>query len=133
MKASSYVIKLGFLFLLLTAFKCDEQDSNSRSCEDYISKLDLMKVEIQSLAETSVCDKNFECRSIGLGSKPCGGPWSYLVYSTSIDTFALHNLVDAHNKLEREFNMACQQYSDCMMVNPPLRLECEDNKCIAIY
>ncbi|MBA6151858.1 hypothetical protein [Gelidibacter maritimus] len=133
MKASTFIIKLVFLFLLLTAFKCDDQDSNSRSCDDYISKLEQMKAEIKDLGEASVCDKNFECRSIALGSKPCGGPWSYLVYSTSIDTLTLHNLVEAHNKLEREYNTACQQYSDCMMVKPPLRIECEDNKCIAIY
>lgn len=131
MKTLIFVLKFAVPFLLLTAFKCDDRDT--MSCEDYVSKLALMKAEIKNLADASICNENFECRSIALGSKPCGGPWSYLVYSTSIDTLALLDLVEAHNKLERVFNVECQQYSDCMMVNPPLRLECEDNKCIAIY
>lgn len=116
---------------LLTAFKCDDQDNNS--CEDYVSKLDQMRAKIQNLAEASVCNKNFECLSIALGSKPCGGPWTYLIYSTAINTLELHSLVDAYNKMEQEYNVACQQFSDCMFVSPPLRLKCENNKCIAIY
>ncbi|RXJ52257.1 hypothetical protein [Gelidibacter gilvus] len=131
MRKSTFVLKLAVLFLLLTAFTCDDQDD--RSCEDYVSKLEDIRTKIETLVETSECNKDLECHFLAFGSKPCGGPWSYLVYSTAIDTLELRSLVDAYNKMEQEYNVACQQYSDCMFVSPPLRLECENNKCIAIY
>ena len=131
MRTSTSILKFVVLFCLLSAFTCEENEP--MTCERYVSELGIMKTEINNLAEASVCNENFECRSIALGSKPCGGTWSYIVYSTSINTLALQKLVEAHNKLEREFNAECQQYSDCMMVNPPQRLECENNKCIAVF
>lgn len=131
MKTTAFILKLATLFLLLAAFKCDHQESTS--CDDYVSKLDRMRTQIETIVEASVCDENFECQSMPFGSKPCGGPWSYLVYSTSIDTLELLHLVDTYNKIEQEYNVACQQYSDCMLVSPPQKLECENNKCIAIY
>ncbi|HUH28329.1 hypothetical protein [Gelidibacter sp.] len=131
MKKSAFVLKLSVLFLLLTANKCDDPENSS--CEDYVSQLDGLRVKIENLANTSVCKENFECRYMAFGSKPCGGPWNYLVYSTSIDTLELHSLVNAYNKMEQELNVACERVSDCMMVNPPQRLECKNNKCIAIY
>ncbi|MBJ7879750.1 hypothetical protein [Gelidibacter salicanalis] len=92
-----------------------------------------MKTTIQDLAGASVCNGNFECLYIAFGSKPCGGPWSYLVYSTSIDTLKLTNLVDTYNQLEKMLNSECGRISDCAFVVPPQRLECKNNTCIAIY
>lgn len=125
------LLSLSCLFILLTAFTCDEQDS--LSCEERISKLNAMQSTIQNFAETSVCNDNFECRSIPFGSKPCGGPWSYLVYSTSIDTLKLTNLVDTYNQLEKILNSECGRTSDCAFVNPPQQLQCKNNNCIATY
>lgn len=132
MIATTLVLKLGVLFLLLTAFKCDD-NSDAISCEDKIVQLDKMKTEIQELAEHSVCNENSECRFMAFGSKPCGGPWSYLVYSTSIDTTKLTALVEAYNTVESQLNQDCGRVSDCAMVNPPEGLECKDGKCIAFF
>ena len=74
----------------------------------------------------------FECKVIAFGSKPCGGPWSYLVYSTSIDEERLEALVESYNIYEQDYNMACDVASDCMFVTEPTELTCEDGKCVIV-
>ena len=59
--------------------------------------------------DTSVCGEEYECRYIGVGSKPCGGPWEFLFYTTSIDTLELQSLVAAYNALEADYNESSQQ------------------------
>lgn len=132
MKTATFVLKLAVVFLLLTAFTCDD-DTDSYSCEVRVSQLNEMKATILELSDISICNENHECRYIGFGSKPCGGPWAYLVYSTSVDTLKLTKLVQKYNQLETTINQDCDRISDCAFVNPPQRLECEENKCIAIY
>ena len=133
MKKSTVILCLCSLFIVLTAFQCDDDDMVSFSCDDTISQLNQMKTDIEVLVDQSICGDAFECRYIAFGSKPCGGPWSYLVYSTSIDTLQLANLVNEYNQLESDFNQECERFSDCTIENPPVSLECQDNKCIAIY
>ena len=132
MKITLFVLKLASLSLLLSAFQCDDT-TNELTCEKKMSQLNEMETTIQSLVDTSVCNENFKCRAIAFGSKPCGGPWSYLVYSTSIDTLKLNKMVETYNQLEAKINQECERFSDCAMVSPPQRLECENNKCIAVY
>lgn len=120
MKTGTIVLKLAVLFLLFTAFQCND-DTNSLTCEERTSQLSEMKTTIEKLADTSVCNENFECRSIAFGSKPCGGPWDYLIYSTSIDTLKLTKLVEKHNQLETTINQECDRFSDCAYLNPPQR------------
>lgn len=116
---------------LFVAFQC--ANKGPITCEDSIGKLEKMQSEIQKLASSSKCTTTGTCRYIAFGSKPCGGPWSYLVYSTSIDTLKLQNLVSEYNELEHQLNIRCERISDCMMVSPPQGFKCENNTCIAIY
>ena len=80
------IITLGFmsLFISLTAMQCDDDDI-VMTCEDSVQNLSVLKSHIETLANASVCGDDFECRYIAFGSKPCGGPWEYLIYTTSID------------------------------------------------
>lgn len=125
------IFLISSLFLVLSATRCDHQDN--LNCDEKRQTLNEMKLTIQNLADTSVCSEEFECRSLALGSKPCGGPWSYLVYSTSIDTLKLTKLVAAYNQFEKTMNTECGLMSDCAMVMPPQQLQCKNNTCIAIY
>ena len=50
-----------------------------------------------------------------------------------IDTLQLTKLVEQYNHLEATINQECGRVSDCAIVNPPQGLECENNRCIAIY
>lgn len=118
--------------LTLVAFQCDE-DEKPLTQEEEQTKLNLLKTEIETLAGTSTCTDDAACKFIAFGSKPCGGPWSYLVYSTSIDTDKLENLVAEYNLYEKDFNTNWGIASDCAFVLPPTSVECQNNICVAIY
>ncbi|MEP5340172.1 MAG: hypothetical protein ABJL44_11300 [Algibacter sp.] len=119
--------------LSLVAFQCDEDDITPLTQEEEQTALNILKSEIENLADTSICNDTTECQFIGLGSKPCGGPWSYLTYSTSIDTEKLESLVDTYNQKEKDFNTTWRIASDCALVNPPTSVQCENNICVAVY
>ncbi|MEL0455176.1 hypothetical protein WJN01_02965 [Flavobacteriaceae bacterium SZ-1-7] len=132
MKKPFFAPLLLLICLSLVAFQCDEE-GNMPTFEEEQTELNNLKSEIEALANTSVCNETSECKFIGLGSKPCGGPWSYLIYSTSIDTEQLEQMVANYNQLEAEFNTRWGIVSDCAFASPPSSVNCENNTCIAVY
>ena len=120
------------LCLLFFSTQCEE-DIQPLTQEDEEQELAALKIEIENFAKTSVCDGNFECKFIGFRSKPCGGPWSYLVYSTSIDVKELEIRVEGYNRKEAIYNAEFGIASDCVITNPPISKNCENNVCVALY
>ncbi|MEP3837297.1 MAG: hypothetical protein ABJM36_06595 [Algibacter sp.] len=117
--------------LLLFSAQCDEDMGLSQ--EDEQEQLAALKTEIEDLASTSTCGDGFECKFTAFGSKPCGGPWSYLIYSTSIDTRALEKMIENYNRKESLYNETWGIISDCTVANPPTSIICENNGCVAIF
>lgn len=93
------------------------------------AKLEKMKAEILKMTEDKTCNRDGDCRDIGFGSKPCGGPWRFLVYSIStVDTVELAGKMKKHNDFENYMNEKYGYVSDCMVpLAPPLG--CVDGKC----
>lgn len=120
------------LFLLLFSTQC-EDDIPPFTQETEQQELAALKTEIENLANTSVCSDTFECKFIPFGSKPCGGPWGYLIYSTSIDIEELENRVEGYNRKEAIYNTQWGIASDCAVNNPPVSVNCENNACVAVY
>jgi hypothetical protein len=55
-----------------------------------------------------------QCKSIAFGAKPCGGPWSYLVYSTAnTNEPRLMELVSEFNQLDEKINQELGIISLC--------------------
>lgn len=119
------------LCLLFFSTQCDEDTGLTK--EDKEQQLAALKTKIEGLASTSSCGDDFECEFIAFGSKPCGGPWSYLVYSTSIDTETLEEMVDGYNIKESLYNTEWGIVSDCAVANPPTSINCENNTCVAVF
>jgi len=122
---------LSFSFLFL-ATQCEE-DMLPLTYEEERAQLDIYKNTIEDLAAVSVCNENTECLFIGFGSKPCGGPWSYLIYTGSIDVDQLLLWVEDYNQLEQQFNETWEISSDCSFATPPSGFECIDNICIPVF
>jgi hypothetical protein len=120
------------LCLFLFSIQCDD-DITPITQEDEEQELAILKSKIEDLANTSICGDTFECKFIAFGSKPCGGPWSYLVYSTSIDTDTLESMVEDYNQKEALYNAEWGIPSDCALVNPPSTVNCENNTCVAVF
>ena len=94
--------------------------------------LDSLRPAIQTLTDDPVCSDVSQCRSVAFGSKPCGGPWSYLVFSTvATDSNMLARLVTEYNAIEAQQNERLGRSSDCQMVTAP-QLNCVQNKCMAV-
>lgn len=132
MKSLVSLLSFMSLFLLLTAMQCDDDDT-AYNCEDSVLYLTEQKSKIENMANESICGEAFECRYIAFGSKPCGGPWEFLIYTTSIDTLALKSLVSEYNRLEANYNLNCGVASDCSVPQPPIGFNCENDQCIPMY
>ena len=124
------IITIQLVFLANT--NCSGKDK-TMSCTDRLTYLNELRDQIRAFAETSICNDNFECGYIAFGSKPCGGAWEYLIYTTSIDTLELTNKVTNFNALEASYNEECGAISDCMAVMPPTDFECKNNTCFPKY
>lgn len=122
---------LSFLFLFV-ATQCEE-NMLPLTYEEERAQLDIYKDTIEGLAAASVCNENIDCLFIGFGSKPCGGPWSYLIYTGSIDVDQLLLWVEDYNQLEQQLNETWEISSDCSVATPPLGFECIDNTCIPVF
>ena len=125
-------MKYFFLFLTLLIFKCGDNDAiKSQDVEK--KELETLAKEIKTIADSSVCSSEFTCDFVGFGSKPCGGNWEFLIYSSSIDVVDFLAKVKSYNALEKKYNIEYGIASDCMMAMPPDDVICENGKCKAIH
>jgi len=124
-------MKIPVLFLFFLALQCSNPGNQSREQER--DQLDTHKKEIVDLAASSVCSEEYTCKYAGLGSKPCGGFWEYITYSTSINEEDLLSKIKRYNQLEETYNSKYGIISDCSFVMPPDSVICENGKCKAVY
>ncbi len=124
-------MKLFFSFLILLMFNCDPSTGNDQERDK--QELDRLSKEIRAIADESVCSGEYICKYIGMGAKPCGGFWGYLIYSTSVNEEDLIAKVKKYNEMEREYNNNYSIISDCMFVMPPEEIVCKEGKCKAVY
>ncbi len=121
------------LFILLiftTSFAgCDEVNSNQE-----LTRLELEKQlkEIYAFIDNRACSPDSECSFMPFGSKACGGPQGYLLFSSETDVPALHKMVEKHRKAEAAYNQQNSIISDCSIQLPPEKLACKDGKCVQI-
>jgi len=111
--------------LLIAVLSCEE---GTREFDR--AALDAQRQEILALASSGQCQDNSQCTFRGLGSKPCGGPWEYVVYSTSIDTQRLFTMINEYNQNEDAYNRKWGIYSDCSIPPSPDSVGCLNGVCV---
>ncbi len=119
---SRYVI---LAVLLGTLASCDEPTRESDR-----AALDAQRKEILAFAASGQCTGNSECQYMGLGSKPCGGSWEFIVYSTSLDTQRLFAMVKEYDQNEDAYNRRWKIVSDCSMTPMPDSVGCLNGVCV---
>jgi hypothetical protein len=84
-----------------------------------------LEQQARALANRDGCDRLDQCTAAPMGAKPCGGPWTYLVYcKATTDEAALLRVLDELRRVEEEYNQVAGSVSDCQFVGPPqVRLE----------
>ena len=94
------------------------------------SELEQAREDIYAMVGGAECETVADCRFIGLGDKPCGGPWEFLVYSvTQTDSVELADVVAEYNALEQSINQKHGYGSDCSVPNEPT-LGVADRRCV---
>ena len=84
---------------------------------------------IEQEIHTPAANEPSQCKLIAFGSKPCGGPARYLVYSTAkTNETRLKQLVEEFNQLAKKINEERKIFSDCMFVSEP-KVELVDGVC----
>lgn len=122
------------LFSLIVLYVGVYQSTSEKSTQETEKEIiDNLRVEIKTLAEASVCSEEYMCYSVGVGSKPCGGFWEYLIYTGSIDLDSFFSKIERLNELEKEYNIKYSIQSDCFIAMPPKSVSCEDGKCKGIF
>jgi hypothetical protein len=117
------------LAIAALASACNEEPTR----EDESAALQLRSQEILSYAKSGVCTDSSTCRYIGLGSKPCGGPWKFIIYSTSLDTTRLHQMITQYNTDEDKYNRKWGLISDCSVPPPPDSVRCLNGVCVGYW
>lgn len=89
--------------------------------------------EIVAMADNKHCNNPNEFTFAPFGSKACGGPQTYIIYSKNIDTKKFLEKLAQYNMAEASYNQRWDITSDCMMAPVPSGIKCEDNKPVGVY
>jgi hypothetical protein len=125
-----WFFKIVALSLMLQSFQCS--DSEDSSGDITAAQLETKKQEIQNYINGFSCSESVGCGFIAFGSKPCGGPRTYLLFSNSVNLVKLQEMVKTYNEMDELYNIQTGAVSDCMFVLPPTEVKCVNGMCTII-
>jgi hypothetical protein len=125
-----WVFKILALSLILQSFQCTDTNDSSETITS--AQLETKKQEIQKYIDSFSCSESTGCGFIAFGSKPFGGPWSYLIFSNNVDLTKLQEMVKNYNEMNRLYNSQTNVVSDCMFASPPSEVKCINGVCTII-
>lgn len=121
------LMKILLSALILVSFNSFAQ--SSQETRDRLS-ISLLAKATHAIARLDLsCNEASECSVIPMGSKPCGGPTSYIV--TSVNHRYLSDIEELASKVsekEKDFNQRYGRISNCSILYPP-EVKCLENKC----
>lgn len=86
--------------------------------------------QIQAEVGIAACDGPQQCHSIAIGAKSCGGPDSYLAWSSKkTDGKKLRSLVEQHAEARRAENAVSDMASNCQFITDP-GATCQAGRCV---
>jgi hypothetical protein len=120
---------LKFLILGFVIFVSCEKQSIDAIPDD--QKLAQLRAEIEAFAKNKACSNGDNCKVLGIGAKPCGGPSEYIIYSlTNTDEKQLISKVNEYTNFQKEYNVKNQLVSDCLLIPIPT-VDCVNGICTA--
>jgi hypothetical protein len=122
-KRSSLII-LSFIVII---FSCKD-NSELREKEDDEQALAAEYTEIQRLSLSTSCEDAKDWTFTAIGARACGGPTSYIAYSTKIDVNAFLNLIKLYSEHQYQYNQKWGVISPCSIIIPPKGVICENGK-----
>lgn len=90
------------------------------------------KNKLNNLIADKQCSTSSQCKVSAVGSRACGGPSDYIVYSTqSAPQEQVSALSDTITQLESTYNAQKGMMSICQHLTAP-STQCVENKCIKL-
>ena len=91
-----------------------------------------LRERIAVMIEEARCNNVVNCRVLGLGFRPCGGPEEYVPYSiwdTQVDEVS--SLAAEYNFLREEVNAAAGTVGTCDVLPKPA-VNCVNARCVTV-
>ncbi|SHI91608.1 hypothetical protein [Flavobacterium haoranii] len=123
------IVPFILILIALQSFQCENDNQNDVITEEMLNN---KRTEITNYIGQFSCSATSTCNFIALGSKPCGGPREYLVYSNNVDQNELQQLVSEYYTMDSTRNVQTNAISDCSIVMPPENINCIDGVCTII-
>lgn len=93
--------------------------------------LESLREEIEKIIASETCTNTDEWRISPFGSKPCGGPSSYIAYPKNHEEELLPKISE-YNAQSSAFNQKYGLMSDCAVVPAPSGIRCENGKAVLV-
>jgi len=94
--------------------------SSGDAAETDTARIARLEREARALAKAGECAASGRCRTAPVGSRPCGGPRTYIVYcATATDSAALFAKLAELARAEEEYNRKAGLASTCEYRMPP--------------
>lgn len=125
-----YFIKLMLFAMILHSFQC----TSDKTATGNITQIQLTtkKTEIDNYINSFPCSESIGCGFIAFGSKPCGGPRTFLVFPNSVNLTLLQEMVNNYNEMDKLRNIQTNAVSDCSVSLPPNEVKCINGVCTII-
>ena len=109
-----------------------EELSNSSLKAVSVEDITTAKTQLNTLIADTSCDTSMQCKVIAVGSRACGGPSSFEVYSTkTAKDEQVKTLSKTITELESNFNAQKGMMSICQHLTTP-STQCVENKCVKL-
>ncbi len=92
----------------------------------------VIKASIDSLSAARSCSGSDDWRISPLGSKPCGGPATYIAYHKEVETEILPKIQE-FTRRQAAYNRRRNLFSDCRVEPQPAGVRCESGKVALVY
>jgi hypothetical protein len=94
--------------------------SGDTSAAGYQARIQKLEAEARAMAKVTGCNSATGCRTAPVGSRPCGGPRSYITYcAASTDSVALFRKLGELETVEKAYNKSSGMASTCEFRMPP--------------
>lgn len=88
--------------------------------------------QLDSLIEDKSCDTQQQCKVVGVGHLPCGGPSIYLVYSTkNAGGKQVQSVANLITEQERKLHQELGTMGICK-ATPQIQAQCVNNQCVEV-
>lgn len=130
MRAARYTLPMRLSQALIVVLPLIATGGETRAESDAEAAARL-RTEIARLIGDAPCSNVVNCRVLGLGARPCGGPEEYVAYSTWTQRDAIEGKALEYGFLREEL-LAQRDHAGACVVLPEPQVACVNRRCVTV-